>query len=48
MGTLIIDKDEQKYDAKHIEKAIQDLRKSWRQQIWDEEGEVAHIHLDKV
>lgn len=48
MGTLILDKEEQKYDAKQIEKAIQDLRRSWKRQIWDEKENEAHIHLGKI
>ena len=48
MGTLILDSDEQKYSAKQIEKAIQNLRKSWRMKAWDKEDDMAHVHLGKI
>jgi len=49
MGTLILDKDEQKYTPKEIEKAIQKLRRDWRMRNWDLiEDDIVHVHISKV
>jgi hypothetical protein len=45
MVTIILDKDEQNYGPREVEKDIQKIRKAWRKKIWniEEDGTVRII-----
>jgi hypothetical protein len=45
MVTLILNKEEQNFEPKQIEKTIQALRRDWRQKNFDFiEDDMVHIH----